>query len=314
MPFLPKQRPAAPWSNHNYWGQYDVSAALPNSLGADLQISDLQAGDVAWVATDSSLYVCTDPTFGAAVWASMGTGGAGGSPHANAPRFFDDFLSSNFESALDWNQIANGTGSGTAVDAASQAEITANHPGVIRATTGTTAGGRGGLYLGRTGTAVTGSMRFDPIAGSLDIEWMLRTPVLSDGINDFFLIAGIDGNTGGGAGSNGLFFRLFATGNWEAVARALALGTQTVVPTTVAPTTDWTRLRMQWDPVNGARYYIGPSPGPAVLVATIPPGSPGLPTGQLMSPLVKIQKQAGTTARNLFIDYCSFGYNLVPGR
>jgi hypothetical protein len=312
MPFLPNQRPAAPWSQHNWWGKYSDSGALPNTLGSDTQQNDLQSGDTAWVESDAAIFVCLDPTIGAAVWSIVS--GSGGSQNANSPRFFDDFLSSNFESSLDWNQISNGSGSGTAVNASSQAEISGNHPGVIQASTGTSAGGRGGLYLGRTGTSVTGSMRFDPNAGALDIEWMIRTPVLSDGVNDFFVVAGFDSNTGGGAGSNGLFFRLFATGNWEAVARSTSLGTQTVVPTSVPPTTDWTRLRVQWDPVNGARYYIGPSPGAAQLVATIPPGSPGLPNGQLMSPLVKIQKQAGTLARLMFVDYCSFGYDLVPGR
>jgi hypothetical protein len=85
MPFLPNQRPSAPWSNGNWWGQFDAVADLPNTAGADFQVNDLQAGDIAWVAAANQLYYCTDPTIGAAAWAAIGGGGGSATDHF-APR------------------------------------------------------------------------------------------------------------------------------------------------------------------------------------------------------------------------------------
>jgi hypothetical protein len=63
--------------NHNHLGSY-TTAELPNVSGATVQSTDVQAGDTAYDTTASELKVCTDPTVGAAVWASTGGGGGGG--------------------------------------------------------------------------------------------------------------------------------------------------------------------------------------------------------------------------------------------
>lgn len=76
MTFVSGQRAAAPWSNHNWHGQWSTAAQLPNVAGATSQISDLQAGDKAWVVAASAEYICTDPTAGAAVWVAVPTGAA----------------------------------------------------------------------------------------------------------------------------------------------------------------------------------------------------------------------------------------------
>lgn len=67
------QRPAAPWTNHNFWGQYDSPGDLPNVAGAQLQLAtdEVQAGDIAWSRSDGQLYVCLDPTRGAADWLGL---------------------------------------------------------------------------------------------------------------------------------------------------------------------------------------------------------------------------------------------------
>lgn len=71
------QRPAAPWSFNNWWGQYDAYADLPNVAGSSLQLPrDVQEGDIAWVVATGALYVCTDSTQGAAVWIPFAGGGA----------------------------------------------------------------------------------------------------------------------------------------------------------------------------------------------------------------------------------------------
>lgn len=65
------QRPAAPWSFHSWWGQYDTPSDLPNVSGAKLQLPDVQQGDMAWSRSDQQLYVCVDSTVGAAIWQGM---------------------------------------------------------------------------------------------------------------------------------------------------------------------------------------------------------------------------------------------------
>jgi len=69
------QRPVAPWAAHNWWGQYDTPADLPNVAGAQLQISEVQAGDMAYALSTQLIYMCVTPTIGAAVWALLGGGG-----------------------------------------------------------------------------------------------------------------------------------------------------------------------------------------------------------------------------------------------
>lgn len=77
---MPDQRAAAPWAQHNYWGQFDSVAQFPNVAGSSHQSNDPQAGDTAWLdaGPNSNMYVCTDPTRGAAVWVLLGGGGGGG--------------------------------------------------------------------------------------------------------------------------------------------------------------------------------------------------------------------------------------------
>lgn len=84
---LPNQRPAAPWGQHNYWGKFSDPTDLPNAAGSTFQQSGVQVGDVAWSDSDDKLYVCIDPTRGAAVWREIvttTTSGAGGVETARA--------------------------------------------------------------------------------------------------------------------------------------------------------------------------------------------------------------------------------------
>lgn len=71
--FIKPQRPTAPWSNHNYWGQFDSAANLPNTATSDIQVSstELQQGDVAWAQAELKLYVCINPAAGSAQWVAM---------------------------------------------------------------------------------------------------------------------------------------------------------------------------------------------------------------------------------------------------
>jgi len=78
MTFIPGQRPVAPWRFHHWWGQWNSVGQLPNVAGSAAQYNaEIQAGDLAWVTADSKLYVCVDPTPGAATWAAVSSGGSG---------------------------------------------------------------------------------------------------------------------------------------------------------------------------------------------------------------------------------------------
>lgn len=74
--FVPGQRPAAPWSDHHWWGIWTTATSLPNTATSDSTGygADLQEGDLAWCADVKELFVCTDPTPGAAVWVAIGSG------------------------------------------------------------------------------------------------------------------------------------------------------------------------------------------------------------------------------------------------
>jgi len=78
MTFIAGQRPVAPWRFHHWWGQWNTAAQLPNTAAFTDggYTSEIQAGDLAWVVDVASLYVCTDPTPGAAVWVAIAAVGA----------------------------------------------------------------------------------------------------------------------------------------------------------------------------------------------------------------------------------------------
>jgi hypothetical protein len=83
MTYVPDQKkPVAPTSDHGYWGRFDVTSQLPNSAGATFQEPGVDYGDTAWSDQAKVLYVCTDPTPGAAVW--VPTEGAAQTVSANA--------------------------------------------------------------------------------------------------------------------------------------------------------------------------------------------------------------------------------------
>ena len=66
---------------YGHFGTFSATAQLPNTPGADVQTSELVSGDIASVA--GVLYICTDATLGAAVWAAVG----GGSTYVDAQPF-----------------------------------------------------------------------------------------------------------------------------------------------------------------------------------------------------------------------------------
>lgn len=82
MGYTPQQRPWSAGNGTNWQGQVDTFADLPNSVGSPYQfgVPNVQRGDLAWVTGGiPGLYLCTNPTPGAAIWVLVATG-SGGSP------------------------------------------------------------------------------------------------------------------------------------------------------------------------------------------------------------------------------------------
>lgn len=70
----------SPNTFHNYWGIVASANALPNAPGSVVTVAplNLQAGDIAFVSGESTLYLCTNPgtvnNGGDAVWAPLYSG------------------------------------------------------------------------------------------------------------------------------------------------------------------------------------------------------------------------------------------------
>jgi hypothetical protein len=67
----------SPTQHHSYWGSFAGPGNLPNEAGAPVQDPALQEGDIAYESNMGVLYVCTDATLGAAMWAALTTGNSG---------------------------------------------------------------------------------------------------------------------------------------------------------------------------------------------------------------------------------------------
>jgi hypothetical protein len=86
MSFVRPQRAAAPWSYGHWWGQYTDALSLPNMAGAEIQLSDVQKGDIAWAEAQGALFYCIDATIGAASWQQI----EGGDIFPEPPQFVID--------------------------------------------------------------------------------------------------------------------------------------------------------------------------------------------------------------------------------
>jgi hypothetical protein len=67
----------SPTETHAHHGAFLTAALLPNVAASPTQTDTLQVGDVAYVTTDETLYVCTLATLGAATWFEIGAAGSG---------------------------------------------------------------------------------------------------------------------------------------------------------------------------------------------------------------------------------------------
>lgn len=57
-----------------FWGLFATEADLPNSVAAATQKSSVETGDQAYTTSNTTFWVCTDATVGAAVWMPLAAG------------------------------------------------------------------------------------------------------------------------------------------------------------------------------------------------------------------------------------------------
>jgi|GEM_PF-5561166 len=230
--------------------------------------------------------------------------GGGGGSNPQSASFFDDFTASTTASITGWNTQNSGAGSGVFPGGPAGPAS----PGVFIFSTGTSAGGRGRIRLGTSGSF--------PIQNVVNpdfifVEWGAQIPILADGVNDYFINFGMnDGNTGG-QGVVGCYFRYdFPNPNWIAVARDS--GPETAVDTGITvSTSNYFRYRVEFNDTE-ARYFIAEYSQPFQQVASINTNLPTL--GKIFGPQAVIQKQLGTTSRIMLVDYAFFGYELEDER
>lgn len=202
---------------------------------------------------------------------------------------FDDFVCSPTGSYT-WQGSNTGTGS-TAL--ATTYGINVNHMGMIRLDAGTTTTGRYSLYM-PTALCYLGN-------NTITYEANVYIPALSDGTDTFACWVGYGDNTGAGDHVDGIGFKYDSTvsANWRLYTSANSSTTYTTLGATgVVNVATWVKLGFVLNQsATRVDFYInGTNVG--THTTNIPSGA-----SQLTAPMFKIEKSAGTNARNLVVDY-----------
>jgi hypothetical protein len=202
--------------------------------------------------------------------------------------YVEDFIIESGTSVPFWNISGGGTGSNANIPVAPDS----GHPGVIFIFTGTTTSGYEYASLGALATT-NGSFVLG--GGLIDLVWVIKLPALSNGTDTYNLSVGM-GSQNVSPPANFVGFQYSSTlnsGNWTLQTNAAGTGTQ--VNSTVAATTNWTRLRVQINAnASTCTFFVGD-----VSVGTISTNIPTL----TINPEVIIAKTAGTTSVGVNLDY-----------
>lgn len=215
-------------------------------------------------------------------------------PGANMQRVFhvwDDFMA--VTAPMGVSTSVSGTGAGISNSGTFAA---ANVIGVVALSTGTTTTGRCSL-LGFTLSVVFGTNPWH-------FEALVGTDPTGDATNDYTLRAGFL-DSASAESTDGHFFRQnynVNSGKWQAVTRSN--GSETATDTGVA-FADYTMYRMDIDVAADGLSAVFKINGSTV--ATHTSASVSMPTGTSRAAGYGfyIQKEAGGTARNLYVDYYS---------
>lgn len=211
---------------------------------------------------------------------------------------WDDHIASAITGSHGWTTIASGTGA-----AASKVTVS-GRSGTVALSTGTTATGR--CHFGHETTSATTPTLYRSSMSSWVMEAIVAVETLSTiGVEQFTAVVG--GLRQGNATTDfsdgvALVYDLSTSPQWFLQSRTANVVVQTV--TTADPaatvTTGYIYLRLEWDEVNGARGYAGPTMATAVLIGSIPAAN--VTHTQPIGPSSGVRKAVGTTARRLIED------------
>jgi hypothetical protein len=169
-------------------------------------------------------------------------------------------------------------------------------------------GGNPGWAVASTGTTTTGRAAINPFtatplllgAGALHCENLVSLPILSDGTETFTVFVGL-GDSPSGATVDGVNFRYthaVNSGKWQAVTRSNSVETAADTGVTVAANTNY-RLQIEIGAAGTSADFLINGVSVATIATNIPIGA-----SRQTNIMTGIVKSAGTTNRDLLIDYC----------
>jgi hypothetical protein len=208
------------------------------------------------------------------------------------------WLSTDCTTADDYTTNVSGTGA--AMTFADTGIHENYHVGIANCNSGTTT----------TGRAAVVTPTFDCIqlgSGAVILEMMVKTPsALSDATNRYNCLAGLHDNFAAAPQAlDGVYFHYrdnLNSGKWQATTYSTtSAGTTTADTGTTVAASTWYCLRIEINSAaSEAKFYIDD-----VLKATITTNIPSGVADQT-GVCVGIRKGAGTTARNMYVDYVDF--------
>jgi hypothetical protein len=207
-----------------------------------------------------------------------------------------------FRTSTDDGFVKSNSGTGSSAAAMTTSDIINGWMYGYNHSTGTTTNGYS--YFAANVSGATGAVIALDNAYRYNAGAKVRLEDLSDGTNTYEAFFGFGEIVVGTASIvDGIYFRYLQTdssGKWIAVTKSNSTKTESATDITVAADTDY---ELEISVYNGSAYfYIN-----KVLKSTI---STNIPTGTARAtsgPIGMILKSAGTTARNMYVDWAAFG-------
>ena len=171
-----------------------------------------------------------------------------------------------------------------------------NHPGTIRLSTGTVAGGNSTIDLGIT------TMMIDTYTGNISFEWLINVSHSPTYAENFSIKIGLHDETGNVLlkPTDGIYFLSNSSQpNWTASTMSNNVLTQNI--SLVPPNAQWQKLRADIQNISGVyrvSFYVNNNLIGIQGQTTLPIG-----TTRAFGPVISLRKTGGTTARTVDIDY-----------